>query len=195
MRRMALKDCASDAPILETHGGHGRIFERCYFDRPHGVVIEKLEDKALHLAQQRPSWRVYCGDCVSTLAAGLAADVPFRFIDLDPYGSPYEILDALFRPGRAFADRVELVVNDGMRQKARTRTEWQVSWLRPVVEKYGVGIYAHYLECAAELVALMVARAGFRVASWTGWYAGHQDDMTHYWATLVRQPEGTNADS
>lgn len=182
-----MRGLSHDAPILETNGGYGRIYERCYFDRPIGVVLEKEEDKALALARQRPTWRVYCANALPVLRAGIASDLPFAFIDLDPYGNAFEYLDALFLPGRRFADRVQLVVNDGYRQKTRIRSEWQTPWMAPIVDKYGVGVREFYLEVCRELVESRVSRVGFEVAHWVGWYCGMNDDMTHYWATLERR--------
>lgn len=183
---MALRGLPPESPLLETNGGFGRLYERAYYDRPHGVVLEKDEPKAAHLSRQRPTWRVYCCDSAAALEAGIANDLAFGFIDLDPYGSPFDILDAIFTPSRLLADRLQLVVNDGMRNKTRMRGEWHVRALRPVVEKYGVGICARYIECARELVEAIVARSGFKVTRWIGWYAGARQDMTHYWASLER---------
>lgn len=183
LRRMALKRVPRDGLVLETHGGFGRIFERVYYRHP-GVVIEKDERKVAQLARQRPNWRVYQGLAERALGAGLASEVPFSLIDLDPYGSPFEVLDGLFKPGRKFASEVQLVVNDGMRNKVRVGGAWHVRCLREIVQRRGNDLLDVYLEVARELVEKMARRVGYVVAAWTGYYCGSNNDMTHYWATL-----------
>lgn len=185
LRRQALKRVSADALVLETHGGYGRIYERVYY-KHRGVVIEKDPRKAAQLARQRPAWRVYNALAERSLAAGLAKDVPFGLIDLDPYGSPFDVLDGLLKPGRAFADRVELVVNDGMRNKVRIGGAWHVHCLKNIVARRGNDLLDVYLEVARELVDELAARIGYAVASWTGYYCGHNNDMTHYHASLER---------
>lgn len=124
LRIAAVKRMAPGAPVLETHGGYGRLFERCYGDR-RGVVFEKDRRKAAHLARQRPDWRVYEGDCLKPLSAGVGADMAFGLIDLDPYGSPFDVMQAIFQgERRAFAPTVQLVVNDGLRQKVGVGGSW-----------------------------------------------------------------------
>jgi hypothetical protein len=185
LRKQALALCAADAPILETHGGYGRIGERCYDGRT-GLVIEKDGTKAEHLAQARPSWRVYQGECEKALAAGLGADLAFGLIDLDPYGSPLPVLRAIFSSQRKLPDQVQLVVNDGSRQRVRVGRAWATEVLKAAVRRHGNQLYHCYLEVARELVEETVAGAGFSVATWRGYYCGNKNDMTHYWAALVR---------
>lgn len=186
LRRQALRGVPLDAPILETHGGYGRIFERVYY-RHRGVVLEKDDRKVALLARQRPAWRVYHGLAEKALAAGLANDVPFSFIDLDPYGSPFDVLDAIFQPGRALAPKVELVVNDGMRNKVRVGGAWHVHCLREIVERHGNDLLAVYLDVAREMVEKIAQRVGYVITAWKGYYCGSNNDMTHYHATLERQ--------
>lgn len=185
LRQQALACCEDRVPVLETHGGFGRLYERLY-DRNLGVVIEKDARKAEHLAGQRPFWRVYQGDAVRALAGGLAADVPFGLIDVDPYGSPFPVLEAIFEHPRRLQDRVELVVNDGLRQKVKLGGAWSVEALRPAVRRHGNNVYPIYAEVALETLEEIVAAAGYQVCAWTSRYTGHNNDMTHYWARLSR---------
>jgi hypothetical protein len=174
--------------VLETHGGYGRIFERTWFAaRAGSVVIEKDDRKAEHLAVQRPAWRVYQGDCVKALRAGLAAEVAFDIIDLDPYGEPFSVLDALAAvPARAYPQRWYLVVNDGNRQKVMMGGAWHMESLAPFVRKYGTNLHGRYLAVCREWVETWARRIGFNVETWTGYYAGRSGMMSHYAATLAR---------
>ena len=186
LRREVLRH-APDAPtILETHGGYGRIFERAWFKAHTGVVIEADAQKAEALARQRPTWRVYQGNNLPCLRAGIANDLAFDIVDLDPFGSSLDYLDALAQPGRTWPDRWQLVVNDGMRQTLRLGGAWHCGALRDVVERRGNNLDPVYLEVARELVEVMADALGFRLAGWVGYYTGANDCMTHYWATLER---------
>jgi hypothetical protein len=114
-------------------------------------------------------------------------------IDLDPYGSPFDVMEAIFcGERREFAPVVQLVVNDGLRQKVGLGGAWHTERLKPLVRKYGNDLYPVYLEVARELTEQIVAGAGFRVAQWTGYYCGANHNMTHYWATLARGPAEAN---
>lgn len=188
LRLAAVKRMASCSVVLETHGGYGRLAERCYFGKT-GIVFEKDRKKAEHLAVQRPGWRVYEADCIKPLGAGLGADMSLGLIDLDPYGSPFDVMEAIFcGERREFAPVVQLVVNDGLRQKVGLGGAWHTERLKPLVRKYGNDLYPVYLEVARELTEKIVAGAGFRVANWAGYYCGAGNNMTHYWATLARGP-------
>lgn len=182
LRLRALAACPPGAPVLETHGGYGRIGERCYSDRP-GLVIEKDDKKAEHLARARPTWRVYQGDCEMSLAAGLGADLPFALIDCDPYGSPFAVLDSIFAYQRALAPTLQVVVNDGLRQGVQIGKSWVIDALKGAVARHGNNLYPRYLEIARELVEELAGKAGFSLVHWRGYYCGHANGMTHYWAT------------
>ena len=186
LRRAVLLDAPRRPVVLETHGGFGRIYERTWFKASTGVVIEKDEDKVEHLAQQRPNWRVYQGDSLRALQGGLAADMAFDVIDLDPYGSTLEYLEAFASGGRAWPDRWQLVANDGMKQKLRLGGAWSVKVLRSVVEQQGNDLYDRYLPIVRDAVRSMAARIGFRVVGWHGYHTGDDHDMTHYRAVMER---------
>ena len=186
LRRTALKNSVPGCPVLETHGGVGRLYSELYSDGRTGLVIEKKEDKAEILSGQRPHWRVYSADCIKVLGAGLGKDLKFGFIDVDPCGSPFDVLSAIFNHNRELEDDLQLVVNDGLRQKVKIGTAWQVKALAEIVDVRGNDLYPIYLEVALEMVSKIVANAGYRVDSWTGYYCGHKNDMSHYYARLKR---------
>jgi len=186
LRQRALKVTSAELPVLETHGGAGRIYERCYDTRV-GVVLEKKPEKAEHLAKQRPTWRVYQCDSAKALACGLANDLAFGLVDIDPYGSPWPILEALLlKSRRQWPDVVQIVVNDGLRQKCKMGGSWNAGDLREMVEQYGNNLYPIYLEVAREKLEKIAGQAGFKLTGWVGYYCGHAGDMTHYWATLQK---------
>lgn len=186
LRRAVLAAAAPNPIVLETHGGWGRIFDRTWFKAGGGLVMEKLEDKAEALAFQRPTWRVYQCDSLKALQAGAARDMRFDIVDLDPYGSPMEYLDALASTGRQWPDRWHLVVNDGLRQMVGRGGSWKTRALQRMVQRWGNNLYPVYLEVARELVCEFGDRIGYRVAGWHGYYTGAGERMTHYWAAMER---------
>lgn len=186
LRRKALKACRPGSAVLETHGGVGRLYEELYADGRSGMVIEKKEEKAEILSGQRPHWRVYQGDCIRALADGAGSDIEFGLIDVDPYGSPFPVLEAIFNHPRKLADDLQIVVNDGLRQKIKLGGAWHMESLRHIVAQRGNDLYPVYIEVAREMVEAIVARAGYKVSGWHGYYCGHAHDMTHYWARLTK---------
>jgi hypothetical protein len=169
---------------METHGGTGRIFYRCYSHLKTGVVFEKDSAKTAILAQQRPGWAVYEGDCEHAIRAGVGFHLPINFVDLDSYGEPWRVIDALFQKERCWPDRVVVVVNDGLRHKLTTGSAWHVASLQSVVRRHGnAALYPKYLQICRELLAEKVGRCGFKITKWAGYYVGQ---MTHYGAVLQK---------
>ena len=186
LRRRVLARLPAPPVVLETHGGFGRIYERTWFKARTGVVLEKDPRKAEHLAVQRPTWRVYQGDCERAIAAGLAADVAFDIIDLDHYGEPFTMLGALSKPGRKFPDVWHLVVNDGTRQATMRGVSWKMEALAGAVRRHGANLYPKYLQVARECMEDFAGGIGFRVSAWEGYYTGKNGMMTHYHAVMSR---------
>src|SRR4051812_3936723 len=112
--------------VMETHGGAGLIFSRCYRSVKEGIVFERDPDKAAILAHQRPTWAVYECLCENAIAEGAGAHLEVNFLDLDPYGEPWPALDAFFGSDRPFPPRLAIVVNDGLRQKLKMNGGWSV---------------------------------------------------------------------
>lgn len=185
LRREALR--AHPAPVvLETHGGMGKIGDVLYGEVATGVAFDLDPAKAGILAAKRPHWRVYQGDCVAALAAGIAADLKFTFLDCDPYGDPWPSLDAFFGSDRAFASRMHLVVNDGLRAEVRI-SAWRCHSMAGMVARYGNDLGPHYLEVCRILLKEKAARAGYALDGFRGFYAGYNQQMTHYTASLTRE--------
>jgi hypothetical protein len=187
LRANVLRQLEESPVILESHGGFGKLYLRCYRHVAEGVVFEKNPDKADALAAQRPTWAVYEGDCVKAIAGGVGAHLTVNFVDMDPYGEPWPVMDAFFGSERPRAQRLALVVNDGMRQALQMHRGWSCPSLRGAVEKHGnQNLYKRYLAVCRELVEEKAARAGYRLISWTGYYTGIQGHMSHYAAMLDR---------
>lgn len=187
-----------EAPVvMEAHGGLGRIWERCYRTVQAGVVFEKDAAKAEYLARQRPTWAVYEVDCVTALAAGVGFHVPINFLDCDPYGEPWPVIDAFFAGhGAGWPDRLGIVVNDGLRQKLSINGGWDVASIQPMVQRYGAAaMFANYLEICQEMLVEKTSQHGYVLALWAGYYCGAGDQMTHYAAILNRStgPNGAGA--
>jgi hypothetical protein len=186
LRRNLLKEVETPV-IMETHGGYGKIFELCYADLLAGVVFEKDPEKAGYLAGQRPTWAVYEGDCLKGIAARLGSHLPINFLDLDPYGSPWEIIEAFFDHWGSFPERLAVAINDGLRQHAKMKLSWQTPVMAGKVQKYGNNaIYLNYKEICQEMLEEKAAQAGYRLSRWTAYYCGFREQMTHYGAILER---------
>lgn len=187
LRRNALKEI--EAPVvMETHGGYGAIFSRCYFGIPDGIVFESKPDKAAALAKQRPAWAVYETDCVMALRSNVGNHLPVNFLDLDPYGEPWPVVDAFFQSDREFPEKIAIVVNDGLRQAVRMNGGWNTRSLVAMVERYGAGqMYKKYLDVCRELLEEKAGQRGYTLTRWAGYYCGHADQMTHYAAILEQR--------
>jgi len=185
LRKSALKEI--DHPvIMETHGGNGKIFERCYQSCLSGIVFEKDSVKANLLSQQRPTWSVYEGDSTSALESGIGSHLEINFLDIDPYGSPWDVIDAFLFSDRPFAKTLHIVVNDGLRQKVQINSS-TVKQLQGIVQKYGEKLYPNYLEVSQVLMDEKASKAGYVLTRWAGYYCGHGNNMTHYWAVLDKR--------
>lgn len=185
--RLNLLRHIADPVILETHGGYGHVWLRCYFNFAQGVVIEKNPDKAETLARQRPTWSVVEGDCVKAVAAGMGDHLPINLVDVDPYGEPWPVLSALFESTRPWPPTLGIVVNDGLKQKIQLGAAWDINSMHRMVEKYGNAyISEHYLEIAREMLADLAAPQGYTITQWTAYHCGRNLMMSHYAAVLQR---------
>jgi len=188
LRLKALGELGAPPVVMETHGGYGHIWQRCYREIPRGVVLEIRAERAEILARQRPTWAVYQGDSVKALACGVGAHFKVNFLDCDPYGQPWPVITAFFSSKRPFPKRLALVVNDGLRSNLVLGAAWSVASLSDVVRRFGNGrIYRDYLEICRILVAEKAALAGYQIKRWAGYYCGDRQHQTHYAAILERE--------
>lgn len=187
LRRQGLRGMPAPPVVVETHGGHGEVWRRCYQGAPTGACFEEDPGKAVALAAQRPAWAVYEGDCVAALQAGAGAHLRATVLDVDPYGDPWPAIAAFFSSDRPRAPELRAFVNDGLRQKVRLGGAWQVGTLEGVVRRHGNHLYPRYLDVCRELMAEAARPAGYRLVAWAGYYCGALKNMTHYAATLRQE--------
>src|SRR5581483_9501059 len=181
-----LRELGEAVPVvMETHGGWGKLYLRCYRHIESGIVFEQNSDKSAALAKQRPTWSVYEADCERAIRAGAGSHLSVNFLDLDPYGEPWPVLDAFLESDRPRADRLVLVVNDGLRQKLKLNAGWQVKSHRDVVDRRGnTSLYRDYLDICREMVTEKAAKAGYDLRRWV--INSITADLTHYAAVLER---------
>lgn len=172
-----------DSFVLETNGGWGLLGQSLY-SKFSGCVFEKEGAKCEALCVDRPSWAVYEGDSIKLLTQGAASWFPINYIDIDPYGSPWDIVDAFLFSDRRLPDRLAFAVNDGLRNKLKTGSGWKVKQLADVVSAQGAeGLYQNYLGIAESLLGKKLAQRDYRITRWAGYYSG---EMTGYAAICER---------
>ena len=170
---------------METHGGYGRIWAQCYAGVQQGIVFEKKPTKCDALAKQRPTWAVYEGDCEAALIAGVGEHLPVNFLDLDPYGEPWPVVDAFFDSERPFPDTLAIAVNDGGLQFAKRGHAWKMKSIQHVVAAYGTEyIYNNYLDICQELLKEKASHRGYAMTRWVSYKA--TPDVAHYAAVLSK---------
>lgn len=175
---------------METHGGYGAIWWQCYQNIDDGIVFEKDPAKSATLAMYRPTWAVYECDSETAIAAGAGAHLPVNFLDCDPYGEPWPVIDAFFQSERPFPPTLAVVVNDGLRQKLKMNGGWNVASLERVVSKYGNAVlYKNYLEICQEMLQEKASQRGYTLTRWAGYYCGYMDQMTHYCGLFTRDAD------
>lgn len=177
-----------DAPVVcETHGGYGVIWEQVYRAVPQGVVFEKDERKAEFLAEQRPTWAVYEADCEAALRAGAGAHLSVNFLDCDPYGEPWPVLDAFFTSERPWPETLAIAVQDGLRLRLGITGAWSTGSMTEAVARYGnSGVFDNYLAVCQEKLTQIAGQRGYKLTRWAGYYCGNANKMTHYGALFTR---------
>lgn len=185
LRWAALRSIAHPV-VMETHGGFGKLWQKVYADLPTGIVFEKDGKRAEVLAHQRPTWAVYEADCVAALAAGVGAHLPVNLLDVDPYGSPWDTIEAFLMSDRPKPKLLHIVINDGQRQNVQVTGGWSNSSLQSLIDRFGNGLYANYLDACQILMDEKATEAGYHLDRWHGYYCGKSKQMTHYWAVLER---------
>lgn len=185
MLRQAALRRVTDPVVLETHVGFGKLGAVAYADVRQGAALERDEKRAETIASARPTWAVYAGDSAKLLRAGAAGHLPVNFIDLDPWGDPWPVLQAFMESPRPRVETLMVVVNDGLRQKAQLGGAWSTETLAAAAERIGnAAVYARYLDVCRDLMREVAAKGAYRLAHFAGYYAGPR--MTHYAATLER---------
>lgn len=171
---------------METHGGFGTLFDACYGHIQRGIVFEKQAEKADTLSLQRPTWAVYEADCEAALEAGAGAHLAIDLLDVDPYGSCWDTIEAFFSSDRPFAERMTVVVNDGLRQSLSMGKAWTVKQLSGMVQRFGNDLHPVYLDVCKVLLQEKAAAAGYEIEHFGGYYCGVKKFNTHFMAVLKR---------
>jgi hypothetical protein len=185
LRQNLLREFAEPV-VMETHAGNGHLYMKCYGQILHGVAFEVNPDKTAILARQRPTWAIYECDCIPALRAGVGSHLAVNFFDLDPYGDPWPVLDALFGSERPWPGRIGIAVNDGLRQKLQATGGWDVNSMAEMVVEHGNGLYRVYLDVCRELLCKKAAQRGYRLVRWAGYYCGYHGQIAHYAAVLEK---------
>jgi hypothetical protein len=194
LRLAALKELGQPAVVLETNGGFGKLFSHCYRDVVAGAVFENDPEKSAALAQQRPTWSVYEADCVAAIGAGVASHLEVNFLDCDPYGECWPIIDAFFRSTRPRSERLVVVVNDGLRQSLMMNGGWHCDSMREMVSRYGnSALHKNYLQVCRDLLEEKSAPLGYELKRWSGYHCGANNCMTHFAAVLQRSIERSSS--
>jgi hypothetical protein len=191
LRRVMLQrmQAAGQAPIvIETHGGAGKVWAAVYAELQGGIVFQVDADKAEYLALQRPTWAVYQSNCIPALAGGCGSWLAANVFDIDPYGEPWPVIDAILQSDRPKVSPLYLVVNDGLRQKLRMGGAWNVGSMYSMVVKYGNDLFDKYLTVCEDLLDEKARENGYRLARFAGFYCGHLEKMTQYLAVLESAP-------
>jgi hypothetical protein len=172
--------------ILETNGGYGRLFQRCYRHVKDGAVLEADPVKAAALGIQRPTWAVYECKPDRALADGIGSHLEINFVDVDPFGEPWPMIDGFFKSKRPFPSKLAFVVNDGLRPTLRLNA-WSVGSMHAAVSRLGArAIAPKYLEICREMLSEKARGAGYRLTRWTGYYCGNAESATHYAAVFEK---------
>ena len=191
LRKQMLAKLDVPPVILETHGGKGDLFRRCYADVETGLVFETDPAKAEKLVHQRPNWAVYETDCVWGLQNGVGGHLQVNFIDADPYGQAWHVLQAFFDSQRPRAEQVIVVVHDGVRKSLGRFGSLNMEIFAPIVEQIGeLELHRKYLEVCEELLEDMASTAGYVVAGFGGFYSKRDKDQTHFFAELRKEVKG-----
>lgn len=181
LRLEALKHLDATPYVLECYAGRGEIGARLYGER--GIAIEKDEVKAALLARRRPSWAVYEGDCVAALRAGLAAEEPVNFVDVDPYGDPWPAVEA-FLSRRESSGPVVVAVNDGLGKTIKMGNSWKIKSLSRAVDHFGSDLWDIYPKVCRWLFGEIATENGYRLEHFAAFRGGASQQMTHYCAVL-----------
>ena len=187
LRRLALSDVPHPV-VLEVFGGTGEIYDHCYQSIRRGIVFEKNEPRANFLGLQRPHWLVYEGDAIAAIREGVGSHIiSVNFVDVDAFGNPFEAIESFFSSPlcqSAFFP-ITFVVTDGMRQKAKYKTSYQVKCLHDAVVHFGnEAVYPRYLEVCQFVMDGLASSRGYFLKNFRGYYCGKS--MTHYVATVSK---------
>ena len=185
LRKQMLAKLDTEPVILETHGGTGELFLRCYSHVREGAVFETDPKKAVTLLKQRPNWAVYESDCVWSLQNGVGSHLPINFVDFDPYGMAWNVIQAYFESERPRVEKLILVAHDGVRSTLKRYGGGRIGFFSKIVEQIGeIELYQEYLAICEQLLLEIVEPAGYAIEGFGGFYSKQDKDQTHFFAEL-----------
>ncbi len=121
LRQAIRLDVARDLPpttrVLDLHAGAGEMYRAAWCRFEGGTCVLADADDAASAARMRPTWACFEGNGERFLSAGMAADVPFDVIDIDPGGEPWPCVHAWATSERVRAPVTHLIVGDAYRHK------------------------------------------------------------------------------
>lgn len=172
---------------METHGGKGVIFGKVYAHVLSGVVFDNDALKTPLLSAQRPGWAVYEADSEMAIRDGAGRHLEVNFLDVDPYGDPWPVIDSFFYSDRPRAERLCIAVNDGLGRKVKSGQSLNIASLSEVAGKYGgAWVTWNYLDAAKMLLTEKAGEAGYRLTRWAGYHCGFSGQIAHYSAVFTR---------
>ena len=122
------------------------------------------------------------------MKSGVGSHLEINFIDADPYGQAWQVLHAFFQSDRPRADRVVLVVHDGVRNRIGRYGASDIDVFQDVITKVGeIALYRNYIEVCEDMLTEMVETAGYTVESFGGFYSRKDKDQTHFFAELAKR--------
>jgi hypothetical protein len=180
-----IKKHTGDLVVLDAYAGSGKLYERFYRGML-GVAMDSSEEKCAYLANQRPTWPVYECDAPAAIAAGIASNIPFSIVDIDPYGDPWPCISAFLDSDRQRSETFVLAVNDGLRQSIKMGIAWRVRSMHDAVMEFGTDLNDRYLEICRWMIEKKSHATGYSLVGFEGFYGGHAKQMSHYYA-LIKQ--------
>ena len=190
LRKEMIARLRTEPCVLETHGGTGELFLRCYSHVKAGAVFETDPKKAVTLLKQRPTWAVYETDCIWSLHNGVASHLDVNFVDFDPYGGAWDVIQAFFESERPRAETLIIVVHDGIRGSLKRFGGGRIGFFSGIVEQVGeIELYQNYLSVCEKLLFEIASKAGYKAQEFGGFYSKQDTDQTHFFAELYRSPK------
>ena len=187
LRKRLLEKLEAEPCVLETHGGTGEIYLRCYAGVREGAVFETDPVKAVTLLKQRPNWAVYETDCVWGLENGVGGHLEINFVDFDPYGAAWTGITAFFNSQRPQPEQLIIVVHDGIRSSLQRFGGSRIQTFSHIIEEIGeVRLHSEYLSVCERLLVEMTDSAGYEILGFGGFYSKQDENQTHFFAELKK---------
>ena len=119
---------------------------------------------------------------------GVASHLDINFVDFDPYGAAWTVIEAFFESQRPRADRNSSSwYMTGVRSSLKRYGGARIGFFSRIVEQIGeIELYQNYLSVCEEQLFEIVAKAGYKTQAFGGFYSRADSDQTHFFAELQR---------